>query len=317
MAHTTGRLTLWGIEVFLATSEEGAISAAARRLGTSPSVVSQQLSALEADLEAELFDRSKRPVALTAAGELFKQRAQTIFTEAQRARAEVSARDISQLSHFHLGMIEDFDADVTPRLLSGMADELKDCHFLLETGASHRLCDQLEARALDMVVCAEIGSMPDWAERHPILEEPFFAAAPRGRVQSAQQLLDLPLIQYTHRHHMGRMIAGHLQEQGVSLTRRFELDSYHAIMAMVAAGSGWTILTPLGFRRAYRFLDQADIFPLPFAPMSRRISLMARKNKLQDMPGRVADRLRVLLEDMVVEPTISHTPWLAQTLRVL
>ena len=38
-------MTLWGIESFLAVAEEGAISAAARRLGVSPSAISQQLKA--------------------------------------------------------------------------------------------------------------------------------------------------------------------------------------------------------------------------------------------------------------------------------
>ena len=47
-------------------------------------------------------------------------------------------------------MIEDFDAEVTPALLSALAHDLRGCRFLLETGASHRLLDQLEARALDV-----------------------------------------------------------------------------------------------------------------------------------------------------------------------
>ena len=52
MADPEGRVTLWGIEVFVAAAEEGSISAAARRLGVSPSAVSQQLSGLEAALAA-------------------------------------------------------------------------------------------------------------------------------------------------------------------------------------------------------------------------------------------------------------------------
>ena len=62
MTQSTGRVTLWGIEVFLAIAEEGSISAAARRLGSSPSAVSQQLSGLETTLGAQLFDRGARPV---------------------------------------------------------------------------------------------------------------------------------------------------------------------------------------------------------------------------------------------------------------
>ncbi|MCU0905026.1 MAG: LysR family transcriptional regulator, partial [Tabrizicola sp.] len=67
MADPEGRVTLWGIEVFVASAEEGSISAAARRLGVSPSAVSQQLTALEAALGATLLDRSGRPVQVTPA----------------------------------------------------------------------------------------------------------------------------------------------------------------------------------------------------------------------------------------------------------
>ena len=40
MAASPERFTLWGIEVFLAAVEETSISAAARRLCTSPATVS-------------------------------------------------------------------------------------------------------------------------------------------------------------------------------------------------------------------------------------------------------------------------------------
>lgn len=74
--------------MLLATAEEGAVSAAARRLGAGPSAISQQLSALE----AALIDRSTRPVTLTPAGKIFRRRARRILSEAQPARAEVAAQ---------------------------------------------------------------------------------------------------------------------------------------------------------------------------------------------------------------------------------
>ena len=207
MVHSSGRITLWGIEAFIATADEGSVSAAARRLGVSPSGISQQLAGLEAALAAVLMDRSTRPVTLTPAGQMFRRRAQLILSEAQQAKAELAAQDLSALTDFRLGMIEDFDADVTPRLLSAMAEELRTCQFLLETGASHRLFDLLDTRALDMVVAAEMGAAADWMEVHPLLREPFVAAVPKGRIDAAHdvlaQLQALPLIQYTLRHHMG------------------------------------------------------------------------------------------------------------------
>ncbi|MBM7068269.1 LysR family transcriptional regulator [Actibacterium sp. 188UL27-1] len=321
MPDAPGRITLWGIEVFLATAEEGAVSAAARRLGASPSGVSQQLTALEGALGVSLMDRSTRPVVLTPQGETFRRRAQVILNEAAQARAELAAKDLANLTNLRLGMIEDFDADVTPRLLSDMAEELKRCQFLLETGASHRLFDLLDSRTLDVIVASDISAPQDWMEVYPLLEEPFLVAAPRGRIDPdgnmLSQLKRMPLIQYTQRHLMGRLITTHLARQKLRLTHRFELDSYHAIMAMVAEGAGWTILPPLGLMRAHRFRDDADILPLPTDPLIRTISLTARTGVLQDMPETLANRLGPLLQELIVTPTIARVPWLDGRLKVL
>ncbi|EBA03931.1 MAG: LysR family transcriptional regulator [Paracoccaceae bacterium] len=316
----SGKITLWGIEVFLATADEGAISAAARRLGASASAVSQQLTNLEGALGAILLDRSTRPVLLTPAGELFRVRAQTIQNEAMQARAELAMRDISRLTRFRLGMIEEFDAEVTPRLLSDMSVELRQCQFLLETGPSHQLFDHLDTRALDVIVAADMGAAADWMEVHPLIEEPFIAVCPKGAIKGDDTLRELrrmPLIQYTSRHHMGRVIGDHLARQNLTLNQRFELDSYHAIMSMVAAGEGWTIITPLGFMHAHRFLGDVDMLPLPFEPLSRRISLTARKGVLQNMPEKVANELRVLVSKIIIDPLVKDKPWLGDLLKVI
>jgi len=315
MADAQGRVTLWGIEVFLAVAEEGAISAAARRLGVSPSAISQQLAGLEAALGAGLLDRGARPMRMTPAGAMFRRHAQVILNAEAEARAELAVADMSGLTTLRLGMIEDFDAEVTPRLLSGLAEDLRGCRFLLETGASHRLLDQLDARALDIVVAADLGSEgadDGWREVHPLMAEPFLAVVPRGK-----QPLDLPLIQYTARHLMGRQIAGHLARQNLRLQHRFELDSYHAILAMVAGGAGWTILTPLALHHVARFRDALDVQPLPFEPLERTLALSARAGVLRDMPAQMAVRLRTLIGAQVVEPAVAQWPWVAGALRVL
>lgn len=320
MVETAGRITLWGVEVFVAAADERSISAAARRLGASPSSVSQQLSNLETSLGTELLDRSARPMSLTPAGALFLKRAQAILNEAEQARAELALGAMSQLPRLRLGMIEDLDADVTPQLLSDMALDMKSTRFLLETGASHRLHDQLDARALDVIIAADTGASAPWMEVHPLMQEPFVAAVPKGVVNSGdpmQILQELPLVQYTARHHMGRMIADHLARQNIRLNNRFELDSYHAIMAMVAAGAGWTIITPLGFFHAQRFRAQTELIELPFAPMSRRINLTAREAVLGTLPTQLAGRAKQVLDELIVAPAAQTYPWLRDKLASL
>lgn len=304
----------------MATAEEQSISAAARRLNASPSSVSQQLSNLEAGVGATLLNRRERPVTLTPAGEVFRRRAQAILNEAALAKSELTRMDHSSLTQLRLGMIEDFDAGVTPLLLGQLAREMKSTQFLLETGASHRLFDQLDARALDVVVAADLGAAADWMDVHPLMVEPFVAVVPAGSVppkNTREALLAMPLIQYSTRHHMGRLLRDHLARQKLPLAHQFELDSYHAIMAMVASGAGWSILTPLGVTHAKRFRDQVEVLPLPFAPLTRTISLSARRDVLGDMPGFIAGRLRKLLQDRIVRPGCERLPWLQEQLKML
>ena len=320
MAEKSRKITLWGIEVFVAAAQEQSISAAARRLGASPSAISQQLTNLEDAVGAVLLNRRERPVTLTPAGEAFRRRAQSILNEAAQAQAELARIDHKVLTQLRLGMIEDFDSGATPALLSLLAEEMASTQFLLETGASHRLFDQLESRALDVVVAADMGVGADWMEVFPLMEEPFVAVAPKGMLGAGDgpdALLSTPLIRYTTRHHMGRMIADHLVRQNIVLQHRFELDSYHAILAMVADGAGWTILTPMAVTHAKRFSGQVDVFALPVGALSRSISLFARREILGDMPETIARNLRALLRERIVAPQLERLPWLEGKLRVM
>ena len=76
---------------------------------------------------------------------------------------------------------------------------------------------------------------------------------------------------------------------------------------MVAAGTGWTILTPLAVLHAARFRDRIELNPLPMPPLTRRIALTARRDVLGAMPADVAARLRVLFQDMIVSPVSGRT----------
>src|SRR5690606_5891800 len=58
-----------GLVIFLTVAETRGFRAAARRLGVTPSAVSQRIRSLEARVGAPLFSRSTRSVSLTEAGE--------------------------------------------------------------------------------------------------------------------------------------------------------------------------------------------------------------------------------------------------------
>jgi LysR family transcriptional activator of glutamate synthase operon len=69
------------VKYFLAVAELGSFSAAADNLYISQSSLSKQIMALEKELGVVLFDRSKRTIILTRAGETFRNHAQRFDDE--------------------------------------------------------------------------------------------------------------------------------------------------------------------------------------------------------------------------------------------
>ncbi|WP_435258177.1 LysR family transcriptional regulator [Thioclava sp. FR2] len=313
MPETQGRVTLWGIDIFLAVAEEGSITAAAKRLGISPPAVSQQLASLEATLGATLFDRGSRPFALTSAGQIFRRHAQLIHNVEAEARADLSEENHARLVTLKLGVIEDFEAEVTPRLLVDLSISMPETRFLLETGPSHRLLDQLDHKALDLVIAAKTafgeGEITGRSS-FPLLQDPFVSVRPRSGGE-------VPLILYSQRHLMGRQIATYLEQQGSRYPIRFELDSYNAVLALVARGQGWTILTPLALHHAIRFQNDLSVEPLGAGTMHRTIALISRTGAMGKLPNEVARSFQAAVNAAVLTPALSRWPWLADDLKLL
>jgi len=82
---------LESLEVFVAVAEAGGLSAAARRLGLSPTMVGKHLSALEARLGVRLLNRTTRRQNLTEAGELFLARSRAVLAQVAEAEDAVAA----------------------------------------------------------------------------------------------------------------------------------------------------------------------------------------------------------------------------------
>ncbi|GHA54839.1 LysR family transcriptional regulator [Amylibacter ulvae] len=321
MVDTPGKMTLWAVEIFVAAVEEGTISLAAKRLNASPSSVSQQLTNLEAGLGVLLLNRSTRPMELTSAGRLFLRRAQNILGEVTQAKAELAVFNFSKMVRLRIGVVDDFDADVTPSLMAQLSKKMDGCQFLLESASSYQLAEALDSRSMDVIITADADMTEDWMDIHPLLVEPFLVVAPKGSVDQSgdvmEQLLTMPFIRYSSRTMMGRQIEAHLARQRINLPNRFEFNNYHAIMSMVADKAGWTVTTPLGYLRAHRFIESVDVMPLPFKEMTRGISLISRKDVMDRIPQDVADLARPLLQEKLVGPCVEKLPWLKEKFKVL
>ena len=80
-----------GMVTFVVVAEEKSFSAAAIRLGVSPSAISQTISKLESRLRLPLFNRTTRSVSLTEAGSRYLERVLPALNELAAASKDLDA----------------------------------------------------------------------------------------------------------------------------------------------------------------------------------------------------------------------------------
>lgn len=314
-------VTLRGLEVFEALAATGSVAQAAERTGLSQPAVSQQMRNLETALGTELVDHARRPMQLTAAGRSFLARTQTVLGQLRLARNELTVRDLSHISTLNLGMIDDFDNDLTPRLVTILAESLTRCRFKLISAPSHEITEAMKDRKLHIAVAASAGEVMQGVTEYPLVRDPFVFVAPRGAVADAGSVEAvthrLPLLRYDRAQFIGRQIEAHLLRQGLSFPERFEIGAHLSLMTLVARGVGWGVTTQLGYMRAGRFHDDIELHPLPFKPLSRTISLFASSDWTDRLPRDVARSVRHLVQDLIIGPALSRSPWMRDELRLI
>ncbi len=314
-------VSLRGLEVFEALASSGSVAAAASRTGLSQPAVSQQLRNLETALGTDLVDHGRRPMQLTPAGHSFLVRVRRVLGELRVAQSELTIMDLSHLSVLTMGIIDDFDNDLTPQLVTRLAESLTRCQFRLITAPSHEITKGITEGELNLAIAASPGALPDGVTEYPLIRDPFVLITPhdpaRTSISDLSELSDIPMLRYDRAQLIGRQIESHLARYKLDFPQRFEISANPTLMAMVASGLGWAITTPLGYMRAVRFHGQIDVHPLPIAPFSRRISLFASADWTGSVPSDVAQNIQQLVQAEFIDPAMVKLPWLAGSFTLL
>ncbi|HLU14330.1 MAG TPA: LysR family transcriptional regulator [Burkholderiaceae bacterium] len=309
-----GALDVRMLRIFEAVADSGNVSQAARKLGVTQSAVSQTLSQVEQILGTALFDRSHRPFKLTPAGIALSRRARHIVDDVDRLVSDVREADLASRPAIRVGMIDSFAATAGPAIAKRVTTAAS--QLLLWSGLANSHAHALLNRQLDLIVTSDTLDDVDRIVRRAVFTEPFLMVVPAARKKEFEgaSLLEAsrlaPFIRFSARSHFGAVIERYLRRSGHVPLPSLEIDTADVVMAMVAAGVGWAITTPLCVLQGRASLQQIAVLPLPGVPLSRTIYQLSREGEYEDMASLVFQTSRSVLEHDIFPLARETIPWL-------
>ncbi|MEM0987859.1 MAG: LysR family transcriptional regulator [Pseudomonadota bacterium] len=314
-------LSLKSLELFQLAAHRTSLQEVAAEAGLSVSTVSHHLRTLERQLGTSLLDHTKRPMVLTPKGTAFLRNIDDALLALRKAKAEATAGAPKDASYLRLGAIEDFDSDIIPELAVRLSHAMPRCDFLYHTDQSQTLITMLRERRLDLGIASFPADQLDALVQRSLLRDPFVVVLPADREVSADDVVrgktDLPFLRFSGDLLIARQIAAQLSRLGLSAPSRFECASDRTLMAMVAAGAGWTITTPMLFSRGRRFHDQVRLHPFPGKTFARTLSIAATPDCALAVLDLVDTTLRTLIAEHTLAPMIHQAPWLTEQFRLI
>jgi DNA-binding transcriptional LysR family regulator len=173
------------LRYFIAVAEEGHVTRAAERLGMQQPPLSQQIRALERELEVELFKRKPRGVELTDAGTEFLERARSILDQVDRAFATTRRTARGEQGRVVVGFTSSTPFHpFMPRVIRSFREMSPLVSLVLEESGSGELVQGVRNEEIDAAfIRSPVADVVGLVVR-PLLAEEMLVAVPAGHALS-------------------------------------------------------------------------------------------------------------------------------------
>src|SRR5690606_16077980 len=171
------------LRYFIAVAEERHMTRAAQRLGIQQPPLSQQIRALETELDVQLLRRKPRGVELTDAGTAFLERARAILDQLERAVATTRRTARGEEGRVVVGFTSSAPFHpFVPRVLRAFRDAAPLVSVVLEESGSSELVQGLYNEEIDAAFIRSPVADVVGLTVQPILEEKMLVALPTGHI---------------------------------------------------------------------------------------------------------------------------------------
>ncbi|NUT77692.1 LysR family transcriptional regulator [Pseudomonas sp. C1C7] len=239
------------IKYFVAIIDCGSLSQAARQVHVAQSALSKQMSALEAELGAQLLYRSHNGVIASEAGKVFYEYAQGMLKHLSDARAAVNSSPDAVSGSIVVALPQSVASILAMPLMRAVKARYPLVAFNFNEELTGNVMDQLVHGRVDLALFTSEG-LPPQVLFSPLVEEDFYLihmasdpdAPPAGEV-SLEQALARPLVfpSQAHSHSTRTLVEQAVKRHGLPVAEiAMEVNSVHILKSAVEAGIGHTIM---------------------------------------------------------------------------
>lgn len=276
------------LQCFLAIAEERSFTRAAERLGLSQPPLSRHIRNLEERVGASLFERSRREVSLTPAGQAFLEESREILPQMARAAESARRAGSGEIDRLEVGFVS---AVLSPELVD-VFSRFRSCHPGIQLHLHDRLpSEQIAALVEGELDLAFVGVAPprlpgglalsDW------MEEPLMVFLPPGHPEAGRKSITMgriaeePFVMIATEAAPG--FVAHVRSlcQAAGFRPRIvqEARRAQAVAAMTIAGTGVAILPAS--------VDRLTGNGVPLVEEGRRASRIRLKVAHRERPGEI------------------------------
>ncbi len=280
-------MTITQLHYVLAVAEYKNFTLAAEKCFVTQPTLSMQIQKIEEELSVLIFDRSKKPIQLTAIGEKIVNQAKNIVNEAGKIKDIVEYQKGFIGGEFRLGIIPTIMPTLLPMFLTNFIKKYPKVKLIIEELNTDEIISRLKNGHLDAAIAAT--PLEDEQIKEIVMYyEPFVAYIPNNHTvleKSEIEISDLNLdeillLQDGHCFRDG--ILNLCKNQNLSNTSSFRLESgsFETLIKLADEGLGTTLL-PYLHTLDLKEKDKSKLREFKDPKPAREVSLIYPKSELK------------------------------------
>ncbi|AXT60333.1 LysR family transcriptional regulator [Aquimarina sp. AD10] len=280
-------MTITQLKYVLAVAEHKNFTKAAEKTFVTQPTLSMQIQKLEDELDILIFDRSKKPIALTEVGSKLVHQARNIVNESERIQDIVDQQKGFIGGEFKLGVIPTVMPTLLPMFLTNFIKKYPKVKLKIEELHTEAIVERLQDGHLDAAIAATPLEIDTIKER-VLYYEPFVGYVPTNHRLSKKSKLDTADLDIDD---MLLLEDGHCFRDGIlnlCKTKRsydedhFQLESgsFETLIKLANEGLGMTLL-PYLHTLDIKNTEKSNLHYFNEPSPAREVSLIFNKSELK------------------------------------